>query len=73
MVTVPSLLFAGFLFAWLLGGSFFESLYALGFWAFIGATVWIVLPGSGAANTFLYLATQPAEKPDRIVTVRGTE
>jgi hypothetical protein len=68
LVTVPSLLFTGILLAWLVGGSFFEPLYAYGLWEVIVATLWIVLPGSGAANTFLYLAIQPDRKPDIIAT-----
>ncbi len=59
LVTVPSLLFTSILLAWLVGGSFFEPLYAYGLWGVIVATLWIVLPGSGAVNTFLYLAIQP--------------
>lgn len=64
LVTVPSLLFTGILLAWLVGGTFFEPLYAYGLWGLMVATLWIVLPGSGAVNTFLYLATQPDRKPE---------
>ena len=55
LVTVPSLLFVGFLLVWIISGMFFDSLYFYGFLVLIVASVWIVIPGSGAANTFFYL------------------
>lgn len=64
LVTVPLLLSTGFLLAWLIGGSFFEPLYSYGFWGYIVAIFWIVIPGSGAVNTFLYLATNTDKKRD---------
>ncbi len=58
LLTVPALLLVGFLLAWLVGGMIFEALYSFGFWLFIAASFWIVIPASGAINTFLYLGIQ---------------
>ena len=55
LVTVPSLLITGFLLAWLIGGTFFGPFYPYGFWVLIATMFWIIIPGSGAVNTFLYL------------------
>lgn len=59
LVTIPSLLLVGLLLAWLVGGSASRELYSYGFWGFIGVLYWIVIPLSGAVNTFLYLAVLP--------------
>ncbi len=71
LVTVPSLLLTGVVVAWLVGGSLVETLYAYGWWGFIVAAVWILLPGAGAVNTFLYLAAQPDKQLARLATVRS--
>ena len=55
LFTVPSLLLVGFLLVWVISGMFLDSLYFYGFWVLIVASFWIVIPGSGAANTFFYL------------------
>jgi hypothetical protein len=56
LVTVPGLLFFAFILAWVISGMFFEALYSYGFWVLIAAVFWMVIPASGAVNTFLYLA-----------------
>jgi hypothetical protein len=68
LITLPSLLFTGILLAWLIGGSLFNPFYAYGFWGFMVAIFWIAIPGLGAVNTFLYLATHKDNEPDRVVT-----
>jgi len=55
LVTVPVLLMVAFLLAWLIGGMVWEPFYSYGFLVLIIASFWIVIPGSGAANTFFYL------------------
>ncbi len=55
LVTIPSLAFTGLLIAWLIIGSLFEASYSYGFLAFVVLSYWIVVPLSGAVNTFLYL------------------
>jgi membrane protein required for beta-lactamase induction len=55
LVTVPALLIVGFLLAWLVGGMVFEAFYSFGFWVLIAVIFWIIIPASGAVNTFLYL------------------
>ena len=55
LFTVPSLLFVGFLLVWVISGTFFDPFYSYGFLIFIVVSFWIVIPGSGAANTFFYL------------------
>lgn len=55
LVTIPSLLIATFLLIWLIGGSFMESFYSSGFWVFIIASYILIIPLSGAVNTYLYL------------------
>jgi hypothetical protein len=55
LVTVPVLLMVGFLLAWLIGGMVWEAFYSYGFFVLIVASFWIIVPGSGAANTFFYL------------------
>jgi len=55
LVTVPVLLMVGFLLAWLIGGMVWEAFNSYGFFVLIVAYFWIVIPGSGAANTFFYL------------------
>jgi hypothetical protein len=56
LVTVPGLLFVAFILAWVMSGMFFEALYSYGFWVLIAAVFGMVIPLSGAVNTFLYLA-----------------
>jgi len=55
LVTVPVLLMVGFLLAWLIGGMVWEAFNSYGFFVLIVASFWIIIPGSGAANTFFYL------------------
>jgi len=55
LVTVPVLLMVGFLLAWLIGGMVWEAFYSYGFFVLIVASFWIIIPGSGGANTFFYL------------------
>jgi hypothetical protein len=55
LFTVPSLLFVGFLLAWVISGTFYDALYPYGFLILIVVSFWILIPGSGAANTFFYL------------------
>ena len=55
LVTVPVLLIVGFLLAWLVGGMVFEGFYSFGFWVLIAVIFWIIIPASGAVNTFFYL------------------
>ncbi len=55
LVTVPALLMVGFLLAWLIGGMVWEAFNSYGFFVLIVASFWIIIPGSGAANTFFYL------------------
>jgi len=55
LVTVPVLLMVGFLLAWLIGGMVWEAFNAYGFFVLIVVSFWIIIPGSGAANTFFYL------------------
>ncbi len=55
LFTVPSLLLVGFLLVWVISGTFFDVFYSYGFLIFIVVSFWIVIPGSGAANTFFYL------------------
>ena len=56
LITVPGLLFVVFILAWVMSGMFFEALYSYGFWVLIAAVFGMVIPVSGAVNTFLYLA-----------------
>jgi len=58
LVTVPSLLFVGFILVWVIGGMFFETYYSYGFAVLIATTFWMIIPASGAVNTFLYLKIQ---------------
>lgn len=53
LVIVPLLLGTGCLLVWVIGTTLFETSYW--FWAYITAIFWIIIPGSGAVNTFLYL------------------
>jgi len=55
LVTVPVLLMVGFLLAWLIGGMVWEAFNSYGFFVLIVASFWIIVPGSGAANTFFYV------------------
>jgi hypothetical protein len=55
LLTVPTLLIVGFLLAWLVGGMVLEAFYAFGFWVLIAVIFWMVIPASGAVNTFFYL------------------
>jgi hypothetical protein len=55
LVTVPVLLMVGFLLVWLIGGMVWEAFNSYGFFVLIVASFWIIVPGSGAANTFFYL------------------
>ena len=55
LVTVPVLLIVGFLLSWLVGGMVFEAFYSFGFWVLIAVIFWIIIPASGAVNTFFYL------------------
>ena len=56
LVTVPGLLFVGFVLVWVISGTFFDTAYAYGFWVFVIAVFWLIISASGAVNTFLYLA-----------------
>ena len=58
LVTVPSLLFVGFILVWVIGGMFFETYYSYGFAVLIATTFWMIIPASDAVNTFLYLKIQ---------------
>jgi len=58
LVAVPSLLFVGFILVWVIGGMFFEAFYSIGFWVLIAVIFWMIIPASGAVNTFLYLEIQ---------------
>jgi hypothetical protein len=71
LVTVPSLLFVGFLPAWVIAGMFFEASYSYGFWVLIFAIFWTALPASGAVNTFLYLKIQ-GDRVSRLETNNRT-
>lgn len=55
LVVVPTLFSCGLFLIWVVGGAIYGNLYSYGFWIFIVFTLWIILMGSGAANTFLYL------------------
>ena len=61
LLTVPALLIVGFLLAWLIGGMVFEALYSFGFWVFLAIIFWMIIPASGAVNTFLYLEMRSRE------------
>ncbi len=56
LVTVPGLLFAAFILVWVISGTFLDAFYSYGFWVLIAAVFGMVIPASGAVNTFLYLA-----------------
>jgi len=55
LVIIPSFILVAILLAWLVSGSVFEPLYSYGFWIFWAACFWVLVTGSGAANTFFYL------------------
>ena len=55
LITVPALVVVGSIIAWLVLGMIWGTFYSFGFWAVILISLWIGMPGSGAANTFLYL------------------
>jgi len=61
LLTVPALLIVGFILAWLVGGMVFEAFYSFGFWVLIAVIFWMILPASGAVNTFLYLEMRGEE------------
>jgi len=61
LLTVPALLIVGFILAWLVGGMVFEAFYSIGFWVLIAVIFWMILPASGAVNTFLYLEMRGEE------------
>jgi len=55
LITVPALLFVGFVLTWLILGMIWEPFYSYGFWIAIVASLWLAIPASGAVNTFFYL------------------
>lgn len=55
LVTVPVLLMAVLVLIWTAAGRINEPFYIYGFWTLTALLVWVVLLGSGATNTFLYL------------------
>ncbi len=69
LVTVPSIMITGFLLAWVICGTFFETSYSCGFWVFIAAIFWIIIPGSGAVNTFLYLEMHKSKDEIKVQTL----
>ncbi len=61
LLTVPALLIVGLILAWLVGGMIFEGFYSFGFWVLIAVIFWMMIPASGAVNTFLYLEMRGKE------------
>ena len=80
LITVPALVSTLLLIAWVINATFFETSSTYGFWVFVVAVFWIIIPGSGAVNTFCYveirkesvMAPQGNEKIQMHNQIKGT-
>ena len=55
LITMPALLTTSLLILWVINATFLETSSTWGFWVLVAANFWIIIPGSGAVNTFCYV------------------
>lgn len=55
LITMPALLTTLLFILWVINATFLETSSTWRFWVFVAAIFWIIIPGSGAVNTFCYV------------------